>query len=68
VIVSTPQDLALIDARRGIAMFKRVNIPARHRREHEHVHLPELRAPDIFGHGGARHEAERLGDRSGRVY
>ena len=27
VIVSTPQDLALIDARRGIAMFKRVNVP-----------------------------------------
>jgi ATP-binding protein involved in chromosome partitioning len=27
VIVSTPQDIALIDARRGIAMFQRVNVP-----------------------------------------
>ena len=63
VIVSTPQDLALIDARKGLNMFRKVNVPvlglvanmsyficgscqARH---------------EIFGHGGARAEAERLG-------
>jgi ATP-binding protein involved in chromosome partitioning len=44
VIVSTPQDLALIDARRGIAMFPHCGTRS-----------------DIFGHGGARREAERLG-------
>ena len=64
VIVSTPQDLALIDARRGIAMFRaRQCAGARHCREHEYLHLPEMRGRghDIFGHGGARKEAERLG-------
>ena len=44
VIVSTPQDLALIDARRGIAMFRRVErAGARHRREHELLPLPAVR-------------------------
>jgi ATP-binding protein involved in chromosome partitioning len=62
VIVSTPQDLALIDARRGVAMFKQGRgADPRHRREHELFHLPGMRhRSDIFGHGGARHEAERL--------
>ena len=64
VIVSTPQDLALIDARRGVAMFKpRRGADPRHRREHGDLRLPALRrqASHIFGHGGARKEAERLG-------
>ncbi|MGZ3409679.1 MAG: iron-sulfur cluster carrier protein ApbC [Xanthobacteraceae bacterium] len=63
VIVSTPQDLALIDARRGIAMFKRVNVPVLGIVENMSFFLcPECGArSDIFGHGGARHEAERLG-------
>jgi len=63
VIVSTPQDLALIDARRGIAMFKRVNVPVLGIVENMSYFLcPECGArSDIFGHGGARHEAERLG-------
>src|SRR5207253_9474359 len=63
VIVSTPQDLALIDARRGIAMFKRVNVPVLGIVEDLSYFLcPECGArSDIFGHGGARHEAERLG-------
>jgi ATP-binding protein involved in chromosome partitioning len=63
VIVSTPQDLALIDARRGIAMFRRVNVPVLGIVENMSYFLcPECGArSDIFGHGGARHEAERLG-------
>jgi len=63
VIVSTPQDLALIDARRGIAMFKRVNVPVLGIVENmSYFVCPECGArSDIFGHGGARHEAERLG-------
>jgi ATP-binding protein involved in chromosome partitioning len=63
VIVSTPQDLALIDARRGIAMFKRVNVPVLGIVENMSYFLcPECgERSDIFGHGGARHEAERLG-------
>jgi ATP-binding protein involved in chromosome partitioning len=62
VIVSTPQDLALIDARRGIAMFKRVNVPVLGIIENMSYFLcPECGSrSDIFGHGGARREAERL--------
>ena len=63
VIVSTPQDLALIDARRGIAMFKRVNVPVLGLVENMSYFLcPHCgERSDIFGHGGARKEAERLG-------
>ncbi len=63
VIVSTPQDLALIDARRGIAMFKRVDVPVLGIVENMSYFLcPQCGSrSDIFGHGGARHEAERLG-------
>ena len=63
VIVSTPQDLALIDARRGIAMFKRVNVPVLGIVENMSTFIcPKCGTrSDIFGHGGARHEAERLG-------
>jgi ATP-binding protein involved in chromosome partitioning len=62
VIVSTPQDLALIDARRGIAMFRRVNVPVLGIVENMSYFLcPKCGArSDIFGHGGARQEAERL--------
>jgi ATP-binding protein involved in chromosome partitioning len=63
VIVSTPQDLALIDARRGVAMFNRVNVPVLGVVENMSYFLcPQCGSrSDIFGHGGARHEAERLG-------
>ncbi|MGA2942911.1 MAG: Mrp/NBP35 family ATP-binding protein [Xanthobacteraceae bacterium] len=63
VIVSTPQDLALIDARRGIAMFRRVNVPILGIVENMSTFIcPKCgERTDIFGHGGARHEAERLG-------
>ena len=62
VIVSTPQDLALIDARRGIAMFRRVNVPVLGIVENMSYFLcPHCgERSDIFGHGGARAEAERL--------
>lgn len=63
IIVSTPQDLALIDARRGIAMFRKVNVPVLGIVENmSYFQCPECGTrSDIFGHGGARHEAERLG-------
>jgi ATP-binding protein involved in chromosome partitioning len=63
VIVSTPQDLALIDARRGVAMFNRVNVPVLGIIENmSYFVCPHCGTrSDIFAHGGARHEAERLG-------
>jgi ATP-binding protein involved in chromosome partitioning len=63
VIVSTPQDLALIDARRGIAMFEKVNVPVLGVVENMSYFLcPHCGGrSDIFSHGGARHEAQRLG-------
>ena len=63
VIVSTPQDLALIDARRGVAMFKRVNVPVLGVVENMSYFLcPSCGTrSDIFSHGGAKKEAERLG-------
>jgi ATP-binding protein involved in chromosome partitioning len=63
VIVSTPQDLALIDARRGIAMFRRVNVPVLGVVENMSYFLcPHCGTrSDIFSHGGARLEAQRLG-------
>lgn len=63
VIVSTPQDLALIDAQRGIEMFKKVNVPILGLIEN----MSSFCCPacnhitPIFGHGGARQEAERRG-------
>jgi ATP-binding protein involved in chromosome partitioning len=63
VIVSTPQDLALIDARRGVAMFRRVNVPVLGVVENMSYFLcPSCGTrSDIFGHGGAQKEAERQG-------
>ncbi|GAC1330578.1 MAG: Mrp/NBP35 family ATP-binding protein [Beijerinckiaceae bacterium] len=63
VIVSTPQDLALIDARRGIAMFERTEVPILGVVENMSYFLcPHCGGrTDVFAHGGARHEAERLG-------
>ena len=63
IIISTPQDLSLIDARRGLAMFKKVNVPVFGIVENmSYFQCPNCGTQsDIFGHGGARHEAERLG-------
>ena len=63
IIISTPQDLSLIDARRGLAMFTKVNVPVLGIVENmSYFQCPHCGTKsDIFGHGGARHEAERLG-------
>lgn len=63
VIVSTPQDLALIDARRGIAMFKKVEVPILGMIENMSTFIcPDCGAEHaIFGHGGAKAEAEKIG-------
>jgi ATP-binding protein involved in chromosome partitioning len=63
VIVSTPQDIALIDARKGIAMFNKTQVPILGLVEN----MSMFTCPDcgsshaIFGHGGARETAEKLG-------
>lgn len=63
VIVSTPQDLALVDARKGLAMFRKVEVPVLGIVENmSYFVAPDTgRRYDIFGHGGARKEAERIG-------
>ncbi len=63
VIVSTPQDVALADARRGVAMFRKMGVPLLGLVENMSFFCcPECGArSDIFGHGGARLEAARLG-------
>jgi ATP-binding protein involved in chromosome partitioning len=62
VIVSTPQDLALIDARRGVAMFRKVEIPILGIVENmSYFVAPDTGTRyDIFGHGGAEKEAQRI--------
>ena len=63
VIVSTPQDLALLDARKGLNMFRRVDVPVLGIIENmSYFTCPHCGGrSDIFNHGGARREAERLG-------
>lgn len=63
VIVSTPQDLALIDARRGVAMFQKVDVPILGVVENmSYFVCPNCGTRhDVFAHGGARAEAEKLG-------
>ncbi|MCZ8150437.1 MAG: Mrp/NBP35 family ATP-binding protein [Roseomonas sp.] len=63
VIVSTPQDVALIDARRGVKMFERVGVPVLGLVENMSFYCcPNCgHRADIFGHGGAKAEAERIG-------
>lgn len=63
VIVSTPQDIALIDARKGLNMFRKVNVPILGIVENMSTFIcPKCgERSDIFGHGGAKDEAKRLG-------
>ena len=63
IIVSTPQDLALIDARKGLNMFRRVDVPVLGLIENmSYFQCPHCgERSEIFAHGGARREAERLG-------
>jgi ATP-binding protein involved in chromosome partitioning len=63
VIVSTPQDIALIDARKGLNMFRKVEVPVLGLIENmSYFNCPSCgHRTEIFGHGGARREAENLG-------
>ncbi len=63
VVVSTPQDIALIDARRGVKMFTQVNVPVLGIVENmSYFSCPHCGArSDVFGHGGAAAEAARMG-------
>jgi len=63
VIVSTPQDIALLDARKGLNMFRRVDVPVLGIVENMSYFLcPHCgERSEVFGHGGARAEAEKLG-------
>jgi len=63
VIVSTPQDIALIDAKKGIAMFKKTQVPILGVVENMSMFVcPDCGSSHaIFGHGGARETAEKLG-------
>ena len=63
VIVSTPQDIALLDARKGLNMFRKVDVPVLGIVENmSYYHCPNCgHEAHIFGHGGARAEAEKLG-------
>jgi ATP-binding protein involved in chromosome partitioning len=63
VIVSTPQDIALIDARKGLSMFRKVAVPVLGIVENMSYFLcPKCgERSEIFGHGGAREEAGKLG-------
>jgi len=62
IIVSTPQDIALIDARKGLNMFRKVDVPVLGLIENmSWFCCPNCgHRSEIFGHGGARREAERL--------
>jgi len=62
IIVSTPQDLALIDARKGLAMFNKTQVPVLGIIENMSTFIcPHCGSEShIFGHGGARREARKL--------
>jgi ATP-binding protein involved in chromosome partitioning len=62
VIVSTPQDIALIDARKGLNMFRKVDVPVLGIVENmSYFTCPHCGGrTDIFAHGGARAEAEKM--------
>lgn len=63
VIVSTPQDIALIDAAKGLAMFRKVGVPVLGIIENMSYYICPNCGDEahLFGHGGAKAEAERLG-------
>ncbi|MGY6768173.1 Mrp/NBP35 family ATP-binding protein [Komagataeibacter xylinus] len=63
IIVSTPQDIALLDARRGVAMFEKMNVPVLGVVENmSYFCCPNCNhRTELFGHGGARAEAEKMG-------
>jgi ATP-binding protein involved in chromosome partitioning len=63
VVVSTPQDIALLDARKGIDMFRKMNVPILGMIENMSTHICSNCGHEehLFGHGGVKTEAEKLG-------
>jgi len=63
VVVTTPQDVALIDARKGLAMFRKVNVPVLGIIENMSYFICRHcgQREEIFGHGGGKRTAEMLG-------
>ncbi len=63
VVVTTPQDVALIDARKGLAMFRKVNVPVLGIIENMSYYICQHcgERTEIFGHGGGKKTAEMLG-------
>ncbi|SES31151.1 ATP-binding protein involved in chromosome partitioning [Tranquillimonas rosea] len=63
IIVSTPQDVALLDARKGIDMFQQLNVPILGMIENMSTHICSNCGHEehVFGHGGVATEAEKLG-------
>ena len=63
VIISTPQDIALMDARKGLNMFRKVGVPVFGLIENmSYFTCPKCgERSEIFSHGGAKIEADRLG-------
>ncbi|WP_133489663.1 iron-sulfur cluster carrier protein ApbC [Aliiroseovarius marinus] len=63
IIVSTPQDVALIDARKGIDMFNQLNVPILGMIENMSTHICSACGHEehVFGHGGVSAEAAKLG-------
>jgi ATP-binding protein involved in chromosome partitioning len=62
IIVSTPQDVALIDARKGIDMFQQLNVPLVGMIENMSTHICSACGHEehVFGHGGVAAEAAKL--------
>ncbi len=63
IVVSTPQDVALLDARKGVDMFRKMSVPILGMIENMSTHVCSNCGHEehLFGHGGVRAEAERLG-------
>ena len=63
IVVSTPQDIALIDARKGIDMFQQLKVPVHGMIENMSTHICSNCGHEehVFGHGGVQAEAEKLG-------
>ena len=63
IIVSTPQDVALLDARKGIDMFRQLNVPILGMIENMSTHICSSCGHEehVFGHGGVASEAKKLG-------
>ncbi len=63
IVVSTPQDVALIDARKGIDMFQKLNVPIVGMIENMSTHICSKCGHEehLFGHGGVAAEADKLG-------